>query len=61
MDDETKSASVSMRLPVSAINYTKAMAKARYIPRSTLLRIWILERVEEEKKTAGVEPHAKQD
>ena len=61
MDYETKSISVSVRIPVSILSDLRTMADAKYIPRSTLLRIWILERVEEEKKTAGVEQHEKQD
>lgn len=59
MDDETKSIPVSVRMPVSAIDDLREMAEAKYIPLSTLLRIWVLERVVEEKKIAGVEQHEK--
>ena len=53
MDDETKSISVSVRMPVSSLSDLRTMADEKYIPLSTLLRIWVLERVAEEKKIAG--------
>jgi metal-responsive CopG/Arc/MetJ family transcriptional regulator len=49
--------SIAIKLPDSAITELKAIADAQYIPTRTMIRTWIMQRLEEEKKreTGGEE------
>lgn len=44
------SKSISVRLPEGAINDMDEIAKKRFIPMGTMLRGWIMERFETERK-----------
>ena len=46
---QTEKTTYAIRLPVSAIDCLKRIAKAKYLPPTVLARSWLLERMEAEQ------------
>ena len=54
MNNMTQMESFTIRLPVTAINKLNEFARERYLPPRTLIRTWIMQRLEAER--SNIEP-----